>query len=145
MKCSKTFLFMATVVIFLTGCTSTQSDVLLPTKTNLSQPEQLISSPTPMMTEVTPSENSLTWETGIKDIFVEQCLECHGTTPTGGLSVASYSRIMQGSNIGKIILPGNPKESHVFIKLKYSGNHPGYMTKEQTEIVWEWVSNGAPE
>ena len=136
---------MATVVIFLTGCISTQSNVLLPTMTNPSQPEQLASSPTPMLTKVTPSENSLAWETGIKDIFVEQCLECHSTTPNGGLSVVSYSRIMQGSNNGKIILPENPEESQIFIKLKYAGNHPGYMTTEQTEIVWEWVSNGAPE
>lgn len=107
---------------------------------------QIFPSPTVTDTasETTPAD-SVTWETGIKDIFVEQCLECHGTTPTGGLSVGSYSRIMQGSNIGKIILPGNPEESHIFIKLKYSGNHPGYLTKEQTKIVWEWVSNGAPE
>jgi hypothetical protein len=101
--------------------------------------------PTPMITETIPSNNYYTWENGIKEIFHQQCSECHGTTPNGGLSVDSYTRVMQGSNFGKIIIPGNADESHLFIKLKYAGNHPGYLSKEQTTIVWDWVNAGSPE
>jgi len=97
------------------------------------------------MTETIPPQISVTWETGIREIFEQQCSECHFSTPAGGFSITSYTKVLQGSNLGPIIILGNPDESHLFYKMKYGGNHPGYFSKDQTDMVWEWVSNGAPE
>ena len=45
-------------------------------------------------------------ENGIREIFEVQCSECHLSTPSGGFSITSYTRVLQGSNLGPIIIPG---------------------------------------
>ena len=136
----------ATVIIFLSGCSTPIQSIGKPTFMPVyTQPTRVELTPTTVITETNVSTDSLTWETGISEIFQEQCSQCHGTTPNGGFSIGSYTKVLQGSNIGPIIIPGNPEESHIFIKLKYAGNHPGYLSREQTEIVWNWIENGALE
>lgn len=145
MKVGLVFILLSISILALTGCTSDQlseTTIVAPVAT---ESEQVIPTATFAMTETSTSSNSYTWENGVKEILQQQCSECHSTTPTAGFSIESYTRVMQGSNIGKIIIPGNPEESHIFIKLKYAGNHPGYLSKEQTAIVWDWVKNGALE
>jgi hypothetical protein len=96
-------------------------------------------------TETELTSTTLTWENGIKQIFEYRCFDCHGTNPTNGFLVSSYTRVMQGGINGAIIIPGNPEESHIFIKLTISSSHPGYMSGDEMNIVREWISNGAPE
>lgn len=145
MKLGKITVLFFIVTLFLAGCNSRQSSNSIESTPNAVSPVKVDSSPTPEMTDIITSTNSVTWETGIREIFEMQCSECHSSTPTGGFSITSYTKVLQGSNLGPIIIPGNPAESHLFYKLKFGGNHPGYMSSEQTEMVREWVSNGAPE
>ena len=145
MKFGLILLFSALLVLVLNGCATSQSFDSPEITSMTAEPTLEIFPPTPVITETITSTNSYTWENGIKEIFHQQCFECHGTTPTGGFSFETYNKVMQGSNIGKIIIPGNPDESHLFIKLKYAGNHPGYLSPEQTTIVWEWVKDGSQE
>ena len=145
MKLIKITVLFFIVTLFFSGCNSRQSSNTIESTPNAVSPVEGNSSPTPEMTETISSTNAVTWETGIREIFEIQCSECHLSTPTGGFSVTSYTRVLQGSNNGPIIIPGNPDESHLFYKLKFGGNHPGYMSTEQTELVREWVSIGAPE
>ena len=145
MKLGKVVVFFSLVTIFISGCNTTQTDnskITIPAATSKTY---TVSPPSPEIADSTPATNSLTWENGIREIFEIQCSECHSSTPTGGFSITSYTKVLQGSNLGPIIVPGNPDESHLFYKLKFGGNHPGYMSSEQTEMVREWVSNGAPE
>lgn len=134
--------FFLMVSLILSGCNNTQTDY---STTTIPDMTNTVSTPPIKVTESTNAANSLTWETGIREIFEIQCSECHSSTPSGGFSITSYTKVIQGSNLGPIIIPFNPDESHLFYKLKFGGNHPGYMTKEQTDLVWEWVGNGALE
>ena len=146
MKIGIKFFLFVSVIVVLSGCGTPVQSIGTPTfMPVVTQPTPVDLTPTPVITETSVTTGSFTWETGISDIFQEQCSLCHGTTPSGGFSINSYTRVIQGSNIGPIIIPGNPEESHIFIKLKYAGNHPGYLSKEQTEIVWNWIENGALE
>lgn len=145
MKFSIYFIVSILIIFVFSGCTSTPSSTPVEEQATTSQPALVEPSPTLQLTEPTTTESALTWETGIREIFEIQCAECHSSTPTGGFSITSYAKVLQGSNLGPIIIPGNPAESHLFYKLKFGGNHPGYMSKNQTELVWEWVSSGAPE
>ena len=145
MKFNKPFVLMIFLGLLLSACIPSQSNSAENVSGETSQPDQIETTPTPLVIDPTTKENSLTWETGIREIFEIQCAECHSSTPTGGFSITSYVKVLQGSNLGPIIIPGNPDESHLFYKLKFGGNHPGYMTNEQTDLVREWVSNGAPE
>jgi len=146
MKFGIKLVLFATVIGVLSGC----STPVQPMGTSTFTPSNAETTSvdlidTPSITETIPPTNSVTWETGIREIFEIQCAECHLSTPTGGFSITSYTRVLQGSNLGPVIIPGNPDESHLFYKLKFGGNHPGYMSKEQTDLVWQWVSSGAPE
>lgn len=145
MKFGKIAIFFTLVTIILAGCNTAQTDNSTTIAPETTSTILSISSPTTEVAETTTATNSITWESGIREIFEIQCSECHLSTPTGGFSVTSYTRVLQGSNLGPIIIPGNPDESHLFYKLKFGGNHPGYMSTEQTEMVREWVTNGAPE
>ncbi|PKO06314.1 MAG: hypothetical protein CVU41_07735 [Chloroflexi bacterium HGW-Chloroflexi-3] len=145
MKFSKQFMVTIFVVLLFSGCTSAQSSVPLEVPTDTSQSTQVEPSPTALITEPSTAKITLTWETGIREIFEQQCSECHSSTPSGGFSITSYTKILQGSNLGPVIIPGNPEESHLFYKLTFGGNHPGYLSKDQTDMVWEWVSSGALE
>lgn len=131
--------------MILAGCNTSQTNNFTPTIPAPTLTTQVLSSPTTEFVETTTISSSLTWESEIREIFEIQCGECHFSNPTGGFSVTSYSKVLQGSSVGLVIIPGNPEESHLFYKLKFGGNQPGYMSKDQTDLVWEWVSNGAPE
>jgi len=145
MKLGKIAVYLSLVTIILAGCNTAQTENSTTSIPAATSTTYAVSTPTTEITETTSTSNSLTWETGIREIFEMQCSECHLSTPTGGFSITSYTRVLQGSNLGPIIIPGNPDESHLFYKLKFGGNHPGYMSTEQTEMVREWVSNGTPE
>lgn len=145
MKFSNYFIVSILIIFVFGGCTSNQTSTPMEKPAVTSQPALVEPSPTLEVTEPTTEESALTWETGIREIFDIQCAECHLSTPTGGFSITSYTKVLQGSNLGPIIIPGNPEGSHLFYKMKFGGNHPGYLSKEQTDMVWEWVSNGAPE
>ena len=138
-------IILSSLMIFLASCTANQSNGNQIVNSSANNAVDQTSTFTISPTETSSNAGSLTWETGIREIFEIQCTECHLSTPTGGFSITSYTKVLQGSNLGQIIIPGNPDESHLFYKLKFGGNHPGYMSKEQTDLVWEWVSNGAPE
>lgn len=153
------FAFLIIFSIILSACGNIQTieaqseslDILSPTvqleKEATLQPESTEEIPTETLvpTEIESTSETLTWENGIKQIFEEQCFQCHGTTPTNGLIVSSYTRVLQGGISGPIIIPGNPEDSHIFYKMKFGGSHPGYMTKDQLDLLWEWISNGALE
>ena len=137
--------FAVSIIFLLAGCGSSVATQSVNSPSIISEPTQSVSSPTPEITNTNTTTRSVTWENGIREIFELQCSECHSSSPTGGFSVTSYTKVLQGSTFGAIIIPGNPDESHLFYKMKFGGNHPGYFSKDQTDMVWEWVSNGAPE
>lgn len=145
MKLGKIAVYFSLVTIILAGCSTAQTNNSTTSTLAATSTTYAVSTSTTEIKETTSASNSLTWENGIREIFEVQCSECHLSTPSGGFSITSYTRVLQGSNLGPIIIPGNPDESHLFYKLKFGGNHPGYMSKEQTDLVWEWVSSGAPE
>ena len=145
MKLNKPFILLIFLGLLLSACIPPLSNSAEIVSAETSLPDQIETTPTPLVIDSTTKENSLTWETGIREIFEIQCADCHSSTPGGGFSITSYSKVLQGGNVGVVIIPGNPEESYLFYKLNLGGNHPGYLTKEQTDLVREWISNGAPE
>lgn len=81
-----------------------------------------------------------TWDTGISDLFNQKCTLCHGTS--GGLSTKTYDGIMKGGNSGKVIIPGEPENSLLYIGQSLGG-HEGQFSPKQLEKVRVWIENGA--
>ncbi len=101
--------------------------------------------PTPFPTQIpTPTPDMMvanTWDGGIDFVFEQKCSLCHGES--GGLSVKTYSGIIQGGNSGMAVIPGRPDES-LIMQIQAPGNeHPGQFSDEELERVRIWIVNGA--
>ncbi len=102
-------------------------------------------SPAPTVTPTPPPANaSLTWDTGIGQLFADRCGACHGASKSGGLGVENYAEVLQGGSQGPGIVIGNPDGS-VVIQVQSAGGHPGQFSAEELAQVTEWIKLGAPE
>lgn len=101
--------------------------------------------PTPIPTPIpSPTPDMMmanTWDGGIDYVFEQKCGLCHGES--GGLSVKTYSSIIQGGKSGMAVIPGSPEES-LIMQIQAPGNeHPGQFSDEELERVRIWIVNGA--
>lgn len=101
--------------------------------------------PTPFPTQIpSPTPDMMianTWDGGIDYLFEQKCGLCHGES--GGLSVKTYSGIIQGGNSGMAVIPGRPDESLIMQNQAPGNEHPGQFTDEELERVRIWIINGA--
>jgi cytochrome b subunit of formate dehydrogenase len=97
--------------------------------------------PTPMPSPTPDFEVANTWDGGINYLFEQKCGLCHGES--GGLSVKTYSGIIQGGNSGMAVIPGNPAESLIMQSQAPGNEHPGQFSAEELERVRIWIVNGA--
>jgi len=108
-------------------------DVFVPrTPTPIPSP---VPSPTPDMMVAN------TWDGGIDYVFEQKCGLCHGES--GGLSVKTYSGIIQGGDSGMAVIPGRPDESLIIQNQAPGIEHPGQFSEEELERVRIWIINGA--
>ncbi len=62
------------------------------------------------------SKGGLTYETDIKPMMDASCVRCHGQErPKAGLRLDSLEGVLKGSKDGKVLKPGNGKESLLVI------------------------------
>jgi cytochrome b subunit of formate dehydrogenase len=97
--------------------------------------------PTPVPTPTPNLEVANTWDGGINYLFEQKCGLCHGES--GGLSVKTYSGIIQGGKSGMAVIPGNPAESLIMQSQAPGNEHPGQFSEEELERVRIWIINGA--
>ena len=99
-----------------------------------------------------------------QQIFNPACVVCHtddGRTPSGGLNLknasTSYAALVNVGSTGKSgavrVIPGNPSGSYLIQKLEGAAdivglrmprNGPPYLTDAQTQLIRQWIQNGAP-
>ncbi len=82
--------------------------------------------------------SSLTWNTDIRQIMSDQCIECHGSRAFHDLDFRSYYSTLDS---GAIVL-SSPDESPIFIKIG-AGGHPGQFSADELLDLHEWIRNGA--
>jgi cytochrome c553 len=86
----------------------------------------------------------------VRDIaptFVNTCGNCHGgNNPRGGLSLATFERVMAGGESGKVIVPGNVEGSRMF-QLLSDGTMPqgnqARITRKWYADLQTWIKEGA--
>ncbi len=84
----------------------------------------------------------------VQPIFVGECSGCHrGATAPAGLQLDTVAGLMQGSGSGKVIVPGNAKQSLLVQRISdTTGNQMppnGPLSAEQIRLITEWVNQGA--
>ena len=88
----------------------------------------------------------------ILPIFQESCVRCHGEVDESGfpyteagLSLMTYEDVMNGSEFGSVIEPGNPDDSYLLTQVE-NGDMPDEgepLTAEQIALIREWIEAGA--
>jgi mono/diheme cytochrome c family protein len=96
---------------------------------------------------VAPQE--VDYDRDIKPVLTQRCYECHGPeTRESGLRLDRKSDALNGGDSGKVILPGNSKES---LLIRYvSGEDPETimppdgerLTDEQVSLLKRWIDGG---
>jgi hypothetical protein len=69
----------------------------------------------PIQISKATGDEKVSFSRDIAPWFVNLCLNCHGeTNPRSGFSVVNFERIMKGGNSGRVVLPGNTKDSRLW-------------------------------
>jgi hypothetical protein len=64
------------------------------------------------------TRQGVTFAQDIQPLFQASCVRCHGSErPKGGLRLTSLESALKGSKDGKVILPGNSKESPLVLAI----------------------------
>ncbi len=99
------------------------------------------SAPLPTLAPGATNAGSLTWASGIDQLFAANCTGCHGSQ--GGLKLSNYADAIKGGTDGVVIKPGDPNGS--LLVQKMSGAHPKTFSAGDLEKIIEWIKAGAPE
>jgi len=90
--------------------------------------------------ELTP-ESELSYQASIGPFLVDRCGECHGIAAE--LNVTTYASLMEGSERGQVIVPGEPEESPLVQILEE--DHFVSIGETEVDLVAQWIEAGAPE
>lgn len=93
------------------------------------------------------------FESRIRPILVENCLECHGTDPDelkGGLNLSSASALRRGGESGKVVIPGDPEASPLYRAVTYADKEfamppRGRLSRAEIMSIRQWIEMGAPD
>ncbi|MEM5790094.1 MAG: c-type cytochrome domain-containing protein [Syntrophobacteraceae bacterium] len=86
----------------------------------------------------------------VAPVLQKYCMTCHtGAKPARGLRLDTYENLMQGGNKGKVVTPGEPRKSSLFLRItgdekpRMPRNGPPWVSQQETATVEEWIARGA--
>jgi hypothetical protein len=97
-----------------------------------------------------PPVPPVSYSAEVAPIFAMHCNSCHGSA--GGLSTRSWKELMQGGDLGKLVIPGDPGRSLLRHFIDGSRNAEQRMpiggaplSREQIHTIARWIAEGAKE
>jgi hypothetical protein len=96
-------------------------------------------------------KEKITYEQNVAAVFRSRCGSCHNPDKQkGGLNLDNYGAAMRGGGSGKVIEPGDPENSQLFLSVshreepKMPPNAPKIPDNE-IELIRNWIDGGALE
>lgn len=92
-----------------------------------------------------PMEGGVVFETTIAPMLMSKCGRCHVTAARGGFQMANFEELMQGTEGGRVVLPGNGVGSRL-VQVIEEGDMPrggARVTDEELESLKTWINEGA--
>jgi len=95
------------------------------------------------------AEQGLTYEKNIRSIFEQNCFKCHGDKKQKGeLRLDSLESALNGSEDGKVIIPGKSDQSPLVLAVarvdKDKAMPPKTSLKtEEVSLIRAWIDQGA--
>ena len=93
------------------------------------------------------NSNCVQYSTEIQPIFTNNCTNCHGTS--GGLTLTSYSGLMNGGNSGDVVISGNGSGSRLIQKLQGTASGSQMpasgccLDASVIQLIETWIDEGA--
>ena len=109
-------------------------------------------------------ERQVSFSDDIKPILAESCISCHDAAAEGeavsGLSLKTYDDLMQGTQYGKVVVPGSAMSSALYLTVagktapeiqmpphhedKWAEGEGVPLMEKQIEAIRLWIEQGAP-
>lgn len=106
----------------------------------------------PVVTHATTADAAASFADDIMPIFRESCVSCHGELDENGfpvveagLNLMTYEDLMNGSEFGPVVEPGNPDDSYL-LEMVANGDMPDEgdpLSVEQIDLIRSWIAEGA--
>ena len=98
-------------------------------------------------TEAAPhTDVTISYANDVRPILENRCAQCHmGDFVSAGLNMNTYETLMQGSQDGPVLVPGNAKASLLIQKIS-KGEMPKRgpkLTPAQIQTLTDWINAGA--
>jgi ubiquinol-cytochrome c reductase cytochrome b subunit len=88
----------------------------------------------------------------ILPLLQTHCAECHVAASLGGLSLQNYQTLMAGGSLGKVVVPGDPEHSHLYLLIQ--GKDPALpgvqmplggtpLNDAEIQTIGNWIRQGA--
>ncbi|MEY2724456.1 MAG: hypothetical protein RLZZ458_323, partial [Planctomycetota bacterium] len=88
------------------------------------------------------------FETQIRPLLIQHCVECHGPDQQkGGLRLDQPAFIISGGDSGLAVIPKNVSDSPLIQAIRYEGLEmppSGKLPATDIQVLVEWVQRGAP-
>lgn len=126
--------------------------VLVGCQAGAQQPAQGGNAPTAAVPPAGQSAWTGNYATHIQPIFDSSCVGCHGPQRAeNGLRLDGYQQVMQGTQHGPVVVPGQPSASALVSVMRGTTDpsirmpHGGQRVNEQAlENIVLWIEAGAP-
>ncbi|TAH27307.1 MAG: hypothetical protein EAZ07_01750 [Cytophagales bacterium] len=101
---------------------------------------------------ITDINKAIVFEDIVLPIFEKKCISCHNADKIkGGLRIDDYDLLLKGGESGKVIIKGNPEKSELYHLATLPSSEKRAMppdgktplTKEELQIIYWWIKNGA--
>jgi len=102
-------------------------------------------------TQAADPEGTAFFESNIRPLLLERCIECHGDKKQkGGLRLDSKSAWVKGGDSGASLHPGDPEQSLLIKAVRYTDKELQMPPKHQLSpqelaLLEKWVQLGAPD
>ena len=113
--------------------------------------KQLTTAALMMTASFAMAEDITFFESKVRPLLVERCIECHGAKKQkGDLRLDSKSGWQKGGESGTALVPGKPEESLLIKAVSYVDKDlqmppKKQLAPEEVTVLREWVKRGAPD
>ena len=93
----------------------------------------------------------VSFEKQVQPVLASACLSCHGEKkPKGELQLHTHAGLLEGSEYGKVVVPGKPEKSTLYTTTVLPSDDDEIMppkgeplTSDQANVLKEWIAAGA--
>jgi hypothetical protein len=100
--------------------------------------------------EINPPLEQVSYSNDVQPIFNNNCAgsQCHIGGTASGLSLVSYSTLMQGGLSGPVVIPGEPDSSKIVQRLEGTIQpqmpfQRAPLSQAEIQLIRDWIAQGA--